>query len=46
MWNPGSDGYRGRDTFPYGGTVSVETPVGKLSFDTAALPVDRGTAGR
>ncbi|GAA4660455.1 Uma2 family endonuclease [Streptomyces chumphonensis] len=46
MWNPGPDGYRGRDTFPYGGTVSVETPVGKLSFDTAVLPVDRGTAGR
>ncbi|MBW1602695.1 Uma2 family endonuclease [Streptomyces sp. JJ66] len=42
MWNPGPDGYRGRDTFPYGETVSVKTPLGELSFDTAELPVDPG----
>ncbi|WP_371617323.1 Uma2 family endonuclease [Streptomyces sp. NBC_00454] len=44
LWNPGPDGYRGRDVFPYGETVTVETGIGKVSVDTAALPIDRGTA--
>lgn len=40
LWNPGPDGYRGRDTIPYGGTVTVETGIGKLTIDTSGLPVD------
>ncbi|MFD9518918.1 Uma2 family endonuclease [Streptomyces sp. NPDC059979] len=40
LWNPGPDGYRGRDTIPYGGEVSVETGIGKLVIDTSGLPVD------
>ncbi|MBZ9597391.1 MULTISPECIES: Uma2 family endonuclease [Streptomyces] len=40
LWNPGPDGYRGRDTIPYGGEVTVETGIGKLVIDTAGLPVD------
>ncbi|MFE9566263.1 Uma2 family endonuclease [Streptomyces sp. NPDC006487] len=44
LWNPGPDGYRGRDVIPYGETVTVETGVGKVSVDTAGLPVDPGTA--
>ncbi|MFE2245212.1 Uma2 family endonuclease [Streptomyces lavendulae] len=44
LWNPGPDGYRGRDVIPYGETVVVETGIGKLSLDTAPLPVDPGTA--
>ncbi|MBB1257399.1 Uma2 family endonuclease [Streptomyces alkaliterrae] len=44
-WNPGPDGYRGRDTIAYGDTVSVKTPLGELSFDTTELPVDPGARG-
>jgi Uma2 family endonuclease len=40
LWNPGPDGYLGRDTIPYGKTVLVDTGIGKLSIDTAKLPVD------
>jgi Uma2 family endonuclease len=40
LWNPGPDGYRGRDTLPYGGTVVVVTGIGKLLINTAELPVD------
>ncbi|MFG2999256.1 Uma2 family endonuclease [Streptomyces sp. NPDC048340] len=40
LWNPGPDGYRGRDVIPYGETVTVETGLGKLTVDTAGLPVD------
>ncbi|MFG2341749.1 Uma2 family endonuclease [Streptomyces yangpuensis] len=40
LWNPGPDGYRGRDTIPYGGEVTVETGIGKLVIDTSGLPVD------
>lgn len=40
LWNPGPDGYRGRDTIPYGGTVVVESGIGKLTVDTSGLPVD------
>lgn len=40
LWNPGPDGYRGRDVIPYGETVVVETGLGKLTVDTSALPVD------
>lgn len=43
LWNPGPDGYLGRDVLPYGETVTVETGIGKVSVDTAALPVDPGT---
>lgn len=39
FWHPGPDGYLGRDTFRYGGTVSVETSLGKLVIDTAPLPI-------
>lgn len=42
LWNPGPDGYRGRDVIPYGDAVVVETGIGKLSVDTSALPVDPG----
>ncbi|MFZ3472098.1 Uma2 family endonuclease [Streptomyces sp. 4.24] len=44
LWNPGPDGYRGRDVIPYGETVTVETGIGKVIVDTAELPVDPGTA--
>jgi hypothetical protein len=40
LWDPGADGYLGRDTIPYGKTVTVGTTVGELSFDTDQLPVD------
>ncbi|MFE2421797.1 Uma2 family endonuclease [Streptomyces hokutonensis] len=40
MWNPGPDGYRGRDTIPYGTEVAVDSPLGKLTIPTAHLPVD------
>lgn len=39
LWNPGPDGYRGRDTIPYGGKVTVETELGRLDIDTDRLPV-------
>ncbi|WP_308364358.1 MULTISPECIES: Uma2 family endonuclease [unclassified Streptomyces] len=42
LWNPGPDGYRGRDVIPYGQAVVVETGIGKLSIGTAELPVDPG----
>ncbi|MEU6488190.1 Uma2 family endonuclease [Streptomyces sp. NPDC046887] len=41
-WNPGPDGYRGQDTIPYGGKVTVDTRIGRLTIDTADLPVDPG----
>lgn len=44
LWNPGPDGYRGRDVIPYGETVTVETGIGKVAVDTAELPVDPGSA--
>ncbi|MFI9342639.1 Uma2 family endonuclease [Streptomyces sp. NPDC052773] len=40
MWNPGTDGYRGRDVVPYGPEVAVESPVGRLMIRTDGLPVD------
>ncbi|WP_425442512.1 hypothetical protein [Streptomyces colonosanans] len=40
MWNPGPDGYRGRDTIPYGPDLTVDSPLGKLTLTTAGLPVD------
>ncbi|MGO4458345.1 Uma2 family endonuclease [Streptomyces sp. M-16] len=45
LWNPGPDGYRGRDVIPYGGAVVVEAGIGKLTVETAELPVDPGTTG-
>lgn len=44
LWNPGPEGYRGRDTFPYGGTIIVQAGIGKLMIDTADFPVDPGSA--
>jgi Uma2 family endonuclease len=46
MWNPGPDGYRGRDTIPYGPDLTVESPLGKLTIPTARLPVDPKAPGR
>lgn len=40
MWNPGPDGYRGRDIMPYGPDLTVDAPLGKLTVPTANLPVD------
>ncbi|WP_327354212.1 Uma2 family endonuclease [Streptomyces sp. NBC_01304] len=40
LWNPGPDGYLGRDTIPYGKTVAVDTGIGRLAIDTGKLPVD------
>jgi Uma2 family endonuclease len=40
MWNPGPDGYRGRDTIPYGPELTVDSPLGKLTLATSGLPVD------
>nr|WP_236647192.1 Uma2 family endonuclease [Streptomyces mobaraensis] len=40
LWNPGPDGYLGRDTIPYGKTVTIASTVGPLVFDTSGLPVD------
>lgn len=44
LWNPGPDGYRGRDVIPYGDTVTVESGLGKLTVDTTDLPVDPGVS--
>lgn len=44
LWNPGPDGYLGRDTIPYGKQVTVASGIGTLSVDTAALPVDPSAA--
>jgi len=46
MWNPGPEGYRGQDTVPYGADLAVDTPLGKLTIPTAALPVDGKAPGR
>lgn len=46
LWNPGSDGYLGRDTLPYGSEITVETKLGCLTVDSGRLPVDPGTAHR
>jgi Uma2 family endonuclease len=43
MWNPGPDGYRGRDTISYGTDVAVDSPLGKLTIPTTRLPVDPNT---
>ncbi|MEU1038299.1 Uma2 family endonuclease [Streptomyces sp. NPDC005907] len=40
MWNPGPDGYRGRDVVPYGADLTVDSPLGKLTLRTDRLPVD------
>ncbi|PSM38747.1 Uma2 family endonuclease [Streptomyces dioscori] len=40
MWNPGPDGYRGRDVIPYGKDLTVDSPLGGLTLGTARLPVD------
>ncbi|MGC0330263.1 Uma2 family endonuclease [Streptomyces sp. SAI-170] len=40
MWNPGPDGYRGRDLIAYGPEVVVDSPLGRLKIPTAQLPVD------
>lgn len=38
LWRPGPEGYLGRDTLPYGKTVTIDTPVGPLVVDTSRLP--------
>jgi len=40
LWNPGPDGYRGRDTIPCGPERTVDSPLGGLTVPTAHLPVD------
>ncbi|WP_225835322.1 Uma2 family endonuclease [Streptomyces sp. NK08204] len=40
MWNPGPDGYLGRDTVPYGPELTVDSPLGRLVIPTGTLPVD------
>ncbi|MFF5481455.1 hypothetical protein ACFY5C_29595 [Streptomyces sp. NPDC012935] len=40
MWNPGPDGYRGRDTIPYGPDLTIDSALGKLKIPTASLPAD------
>lgn len=40
LWNPGPDGYLGRDALPYGGKLMVETKLGSLTVDTPRLRVD------
>lgn len=40
LWNPAPDGYRGRDTIPYGPDLTVDSPLGKLTIPTSRLPVD------
>jgi len=40
MWNPGPDGYLGRDTVPYGVDLTVDSFLGKLTIPTKNLPVD------
>ncbi|MFD8816153.1 Uma2 family endonuclease [Streptomyces sp. NPDC059627] len=40
LWNPGPEGYRGRDTIPYGPDLTVDSPLGKLTIGTGRLPVD------
>ncbi|WP_232839292.1 hypothetical protein [Streptomyces triticisoli] len=46
LWNPGPDGYRGRDTVPYGPELTVDSPLGKLTIPTDRLPVDPKVSGR
>jgi hypothetical protein len=46
LWNPGSDGCPGRDSIPYGRDLTVDSPLGKLTIDTARLPVDPKTRDR
>ncbi|MGX4690511.1 Uma2 family endonuclease [Streptomyces sp. JNUCC 63] len=46
LWNPGPDGYQGRDTIPYGPELTVESPLGKLTIPTDRLPVDPQVSGR
>ncbi|MCB5178939.1 hypothetical protein [Streptomyces antimicrobicus] len=40
LWNPGPEGYLGRDVIRYGDDVTVETGIGKVVIDTSELPVD------
>ncbi|MFJ2260066.1 Uma2 family endonuclease [Streptomyces sp. NPDC087844] len=40
MWNPGPDGYRGRDVVPYGTDLTVDSSLGGLTLGTGRLPVD------
>ncbi|WP_369200765.1 Uma2 family endonuclease [Streptomyces sp. PU-14G] len=42
-WNPGSNGYRGRDVIPYGKPVEVTMDIGAVTIETDELPVDRET---
>jgi hypothetical protein len=46
LWNPGPDGYLGRDTLPYGGKVTAETRIGRLTVDASRLPIDPKAASQ
>ncbi|MEU4732042.1 Uma2 family endonuclease [Streptomyces sp. NPDC023588] len=39
LWNPGPEGYLGRDTIAYGKPLKVETGIGVLTVETSTLPV-------
>jgi hypothetical protein len=39
LWNPGPGGYRGRDVVPYGGEVTVDARIGRLTVETSRLPL-------
>lgn len=39
LWNPGPGGYRRRDVLPYGGEVTVEARIGRLTVETSRLPL-------
>ncbi|MFF4313911.1 Uma2 family endonuclease [Streptomyces sp. NPDC001507] len=40
LWNPGPEGYRGRDTIPYGPDLTLDSALGKLTIATGRFPVD------
>lgn len=43
--NPGPGGYRRRDVFPYGGEVTVEARIGRLTVGTSCLPLSPESPG-
>ncbi|OII61895.1 hypothetical protein BJP40_30105 [Streptomyces sp. CC53] len=40
FWNPGPEGYLGRDVIAYGGKAVVDTGLGRFTIDTSGFPVD------
>ncbi|MEU3849555.1 Uma2 family endonuclease [Streptomyces sp. NPDC029554] len=43
--DPGPGGYRGRDVLPYGGEVTVEAGIGRLTVATSCLPLSPQSPG-